>query len=53
MLLDTKRMLVQGQVTNTGQYKCPACKTTAYYDNEAYSIVQAQAMSSFARGSII
>lgn len=50
---DTRRMLVQGQITSTGQYQCPACKTMAYYDKEAYSRAQTQAMSSIARAAII
>jgi len=47
---DTKKMLVQGQVVNTGKYQCPACKTTAYYYKTAYNKSQADAISSLVRG---
>lgn len=34
---DTKKVLIQGQIVNTGKYQCPSCKTTAYYDKEGYN----------------
>ena len=50
---DTKRILVQGQITNTGQYVCPSCKTTAYYDKNAYDRKQEEAFRSMSRRTII
>ena len=47
---DTKKMLVKGQVVNTGKYQCPSCKTTAYYDRAAYNKSQVDAISSMGRG---
>lgn len=47
---DTKKVLIQGQIVNTGKYQCPACKTTAYYDRAAYNKSQAEAISSLSRG---
>lgn len=41
---DTKRMLVQGQIINTGEYKCPACKTTAFYNKEEHDASQLRAI---------
>lgn len=32
---DTKRMLVQGQKTDTGTYTCPSCGVEGYYDKDA------------------
>lgn len=46
---DTKKALIQGQIVNTGKYQCPACKTTVYYDREAYNKSQANAFSSIGR----
>ena len=31
---DTKKMLVQGQKTGVGTYRCPSCGTNAYYDKQ-------------------
>lgn len=43
---DTKKMLVQGQKTGVGTYRCPSCGTNAYYDKAAYDKHQAEAIAS-------
>ena len=39
-------MLVQGQKTGVGTYRCPSCGTNAYYDKAAYDKHQAEAIAS-------
>lgn len=46
---DTKKVLIQGQIVNTGKYQCPSCKTTAYYDREGYNKSQVNAIRSINR----
>lgn len=43
---DTKKILVQGQKTGVGTYRCPSCGTNAYYDKAAYDKHQAEAIAS-------
>ena len=43
---DTKKLLVQGQKTGVGTYRCPSCGTNAYYDKAAYDKHQAEAIAS-------
>ena len=43
---DTKKMLVQGQKTGVGTYRCPSCGTNAYYDKAANDKHQLEAIAS-------
>lgn len=48
---DTKRILVQGNITNTGKYRCPACGNDGYFDRKAFHKGQADAFSQMVRGA--
>lgn len=49
---DTKKMLVQGQKMSLGQYKCPSCGITAFYDKKAYDERQSAAIKNMGRKTI-
>ena len=44
---DTKKLLVQGNITSTGKYHCPSCGCDNYFNRKAYNKGQADALSSF------
>lgn len=47
---DTKKILVQGNIINTGKYRCPSCGNDSYYDRHAFHKGQAEAISGIMRG---
>ena len=49
---DTKKMLVQGQKMSLGQYKCPSCGITAFYDKKAYDERLSAAIKNMGRKTI-
>lgn len=48
---DTKKILVQGNIIDTGKYKCSFCNNEGYFDREDFHRGQAEAMSCFVRGT--
>lgn len=48
---DTKRVLVQGNLVNTGKYRCPACGNDSYFNREAFHKGQADAFSQMIKGA--